>query len=213
MSTYVPGASLISTRDQVVVRVPSTADGRARHGSATRLARCWPSMRVRLARVRAARWSRSRCTPPSRRTSEPPVVPGGRRPARVPSPPDDRGTQADIATPRFRIDVGPARRCAAPPDSAALADVLRHELVHVLTAPLLADAPAWVAEGLATEVSRPDMTSAGEPGQVAGPCPSDAARHPSGEPRGHARRLRPGRRLRRRRPAGRPRVLADLALR
>ena len=58
----------------------------------------------------------------------------------------------------------------------ALTDVLRHELVHVLTGPVLDDAPAWVAEGLATEVeSGPNTTRRRRsPRPVAGPCPSDA---------------------------------------
>ncbi|WP_162271414.1 SpoIID/LytB domain-containing protein [Luteitalea pratensis] len=169
MSTYVPGASLISTRDQVVVRVPSQL-----MASAQRLRK---ETRALLAGTRV----RLRVFTPRLVTIEvhPTVASYQRATGRAwwtsastrAVAPDHRRTQADASVPRFRIDVAPRSNGALTAE--ALTGVLRHELVHVLTGPLLVDAPAWVAEGLATEGGRLD-TSTREPSHVAGPCPSDA---------------------------------------
>jgi hypothetical protein len=56
---------------------------------------------------------------------------------------------------------------------AALTGVLRHEVVHVLTGALLADAPAWAVEGLARKAADREPVPAGQR-EATGPCPTDA---------------------------------------
>ncbi len=66
---------------------------------------------------------------------------------------------------RYRVDLTPPAVARSVPDLLA---VLRHESVHVLTAPVLADGPAWAAEGLARQVGPARSPT------LAAPCPTDA---------------------------------------
>jgi hypothetical protein len=57
---------------------------------------------------------------------------------------------------RWRIDLSPGPAARLTPE--ALRPTLRHELVHVLTAPVLVAAPAWMTEGLAAAIGRPMLS-------------------------------------------------------
>lgn len=178
LATYVPGATMISTRDQVVVHVPSglmASAPRIRDTARALLA----EMRVRL-RVFTPRLTtievhptlasyqrdtgRAWWTSASTRA----VAPDIRAPQLARRSLGEGG--AGVA-PRFRIDVAPVADARLA--EAAVTGVLRHEMVHVLTGQLLADTPAWVAEGLAREAAGPDALPAGER-TASGPCPTDA---------------------------------------
>ena len=170
LATYVPGASLTSMSDQVVVHVPSELMASA------------PGVRDAALALLATTRVQLRVFTPRQTTIEihPTVASYQRATGRTwwtsastrEVLPEGRGTPAGAASSRFRIDVAP--RADARLTKQAVADVLRHEAVHVLTAPLLADAPAWVAEGLATEAGRAEGTGPAASRATGAPCPDDA---------------------------------------
>jgi SpoIID/LytB domain protein len=169
LSTYVPGASIRVAEDDVVVRVPGamTADA----------ARLRASVESLLADVRA----RLAVSTPRHVT----VVLHPTREAFQRATGRAWWTSAStrhLDGHRYRVDLAPAPTVAATvlaaDNSAAgtwddgLMTTLRHELVHVLTAPALEWAPLWAAEGLAHVVSRP---AAADGPATSSPCPADEA--------------------------------------
>ncbi|BCS32992.1 hypothetical protein TBR22_A22170 [Luteitalea sp. TBR-22] len=152
LDTYVPGASLQARQDIVALRVPSAWEPQA----ATLLARA----RRQLALERHALG----------------VVDG--RDVRVEIHPTREAYQRAtgrawwtgastraLGGKRYRIDVAPM---PGQPSITAIEATLAHEFVHVLTWPLLASGPAWLAEGLAHGVARGALAPRQD-----GPCPTD----------------------------------------
>lgn len=77
----------------------------------------------------------------------------------------------------YRIDVALP---AGPQAAVQVPATLRHEFVHVLTHPLLAEAPAWVAEGLAATIGRERLSR--QTSAKGDPCPDDVAVTSPGSP-------------------------------
>ena len=162
LATYVPGARLVSSGDEVRVRVPAAmtaAAGRLRDEARGMLGDLRTSLAVTAPRevdlrVHPTREAYQRATGRAWWTSA--------------------STRA-LGAGRYRIDMAPPPLRAARIDD--LLPALRHELVHVLTHAALADAPAWAAEGLALVVAQPARfgmppAAPGLP-SAAGSCPTD----------------------------------------
>lgn len=148
LKTYAPGVSLQSLHDRVRVQVPSSLAS-----DAPRLRR---EVRATLADLRG------RLSVETPRDVE--VVVHPTRPAYQRATGRawwTAGSSRALGAGRHRIDL-------APDTADALGVTIRHEVVHVLTAPALAGAPAWTVEGLAYLLARPDAP------RTTGPCPSDA---------------------------------------
>jgi stage II sporulation protein D len=171
LATYVPGAALMSTYDRVTVRVPSAllADApRLRDETLALLAEARVRLEVFAPRqvtleVHPTVQAYQRATGRAWWTSAS-TRPLGRR--------FDQASQSGSGPDRFRVDVAP--RATARATLGALTDVLRHERIHVLAGPLLVEAPAWMAEGLAYAAERPDISGPRTPGRPPAPCPADA---------------------------------------
>ncbi len=167
LAAYAPGASLRSVHDTVTVRGPST------------LTADMPAVRDRLLATLAE--LRRVLGVAVRRDVE--IVVHPTRAAYQRATGRAWWTAAStrrLGPHRYRLDLAPpAAAVAGSPafDGEALRtrshdlfSTVRHEFVHVLTAPVLADAPAWAAEGLAAVVADP---GARPPGGPSGTCPSD----------------------------------------
>lgn len=186
LTTYAPGALVVSDRDEVSLRVPSAytaAAPRLRLDARSTLAELRARLAVSAPRavvievhptVQAYQRATGRAwwTAASTRLVLPQRWPG------TAAGSSDRGPTAALrgaalrvpAAHRYRVDVAPI-----PGGHAASADrleaVLRHELVHVLTGVVLSgQAPAWAVEGLAHAASPGGRDPGAVPPQG---CPSD----------------------------------------
>ncbi len=186
LATYAPGASVVSIRDDVALRVPAAYTAvapRLRLAARSTLAELRERLGVGAPRgvvievhptVQAYQRATGRAWWTAASTKRLP-------PLRSP------GASGAVAL-RYRIDVAPL---AGGHERSAdrLEGVLRHELVHVLTdAVLSGQAPAWALEGLAHAAARPAnspaTTPATRPGGGSGGGPGGG---PGGSPGGSGR--------------------------
>ena len=184
LATYAPGATLRATQDRVTLRVPSALTSEA------------PRLRSEILEQLADLRQRLVVTAPRDIAIE--VHPTREAYQRA----TGRAWWTSASTrhlgggPLSRRPRAAGRRRDSVPDLLA---VLRHESVHVLTAPALADAPAWAAEGLAHQVgavshravARPNSPRLHAPPTPRSPAPaastpcatSTPARPPASPPR------------------------------
>jgi stage II sporulation protein D len=159
LETYVPGARVRAAQDRIVVRAPAAWTGELQRLDAA-VHSLMADTRLRLGVV-AARQLEVRVHPTieayQRSTGRARWTAGSTRRSR------------DGA---WRIDLAPP---AGRPTVSAITSTLRHELVHVLTADVLAAGPAWAAEGLAVLIEGSESATRPVHVVTAPPCPDDDA--------------------------------------
>jgi stage II sporulation protein D len=158
LATYVPGAALRASGDRITLRVPSALTAEA------------PRLRADVQAMLADLRLTLAVTAPRDVVVEvhPTVQAYQRATGRAGWTAGSTRVGADG---RSRIDLSPGPGARLTPET--LRPTLRHELVHVLTAPVLVAAPAWMTEGLAAAIGRPMLPGEARGEGPAGPCPSD----------------------------------------